>query len=90
MISALYGRLEVELMMGVSSCNTMSQEPSAVRGLAFLTEKRSEGKRSIEDTRRVAEYRVARLGTTSRRGGKPSPPRSTGSARYCGRSSAWR
>jgi hypothetical protein len=22
-------------MMGVSSCNTMSQEPSAVRGLAF-------------------------------------------------------
>jgi hypothetical protein len=61
----------------------------------FLTEKRSEGKRSIEDdeersrpllaffgastplaaitTRRVAEYRVARLGTTSRRGGKLSP-----------------
>jgi hypothetical protein len=35
--------------------------------------KRSEGKRSIEDTRRVAEYRVARLGTTSGRGGKLSP-----------------
>jgi integrase len=61
----------------------------------FLTEKRSEGKRSIKDdeersrpllaffgkdtplaaitTRRVAEYRVARLGTTSRRGTKLAP-----------------
>jgi integrase len=61
----------------------------------FLTEKRSEGKRSIEDdeersrpllaflgtetplaaitTRRVAEYRVARLATTSRRKTKLSP-----------------
>jgi integrase len=60
-----------------------------------LTEKRSEGKRSIRDdeersqpllaffgkdallaaitTRRVAEYRVARLGTTSRRGTKLAP-----------------
>jgi integrase len=61
----------------------------------FLTEKRSEGKRSIDDdversrpllaffgndaplsaitTRRVAEYRVARLGTTSRRGTTLAP-----------------
>ena len=61
----------------------------------FLTEKRSEGKRSIKDdeersrpllaffgtetplstitTRRVAEYRVARLATTSRRGTTLAP-----------------
>src|SRR5256885_16024450 len=61
----------------------------------FLTEKRSEGKRSIEDdeerseplkaffgvetpvtaitTRRVVEYRVARLGTKSRRKMNLSP-----------------
>jgi integrase len=61
----------------------------------FLAEKRSEGKRSIDDdeersrplkaffgtetplaaitTRRVAEYRVARLATTSRRGTKLAP-----------------
>ena len=77
-------------------------EPTAVTGMAFgvmvekfLTEKRSEGKRSIEDdeersqplltffgketplavitTRRVAEYRVARLSTISRRGTKLAP-----------------
>lgn len=76
--------------------------PVPVAGMAFgvmvekfLTEKRSEGKRSIEDdeersrpllafvgaetplstitTRRVAEYRVARLATTSRRGTKLAP-----------------
>jgi hypothetical protein len=78
----------------------------------FLTEKRSEGKRSIEDdeewseplkaffgvdtplsaitTRRVAEYRVSRLATTSRRGGSCRPRPSTGSAPCCGRSYAWR